>query len=162
MKTDNKDLTIGNTKLHNALDLIDARLKELNKEAGGTYQTNGNFKFTPNGTMTGVDIHKCTDIAQLLTIHSFLKQKSDSYNSSGDFFKLKQFPIFKWCSHTIDQWENDLKIRIALTTQKDETDQLTAAKRQLSGFLTQEDQLALTLKALSSTLGLNMTGGEDA
>lgn len=154
-------LTIGNAQLHNALNAISTRLSELQKVAGGTYQTNGNFKFTPNGTMTGVDIHKCTDIAQLLTIHSFLKQKAEGYNQSGTFFGLKQFPVFKWCGYTLEQWETDLKIRIALTTQKEETDALEQAKKELGGFLTREDQLGMLLQKLGGTLGFNLTtGGE--
>lgn len=157
-KKNQTGLVIGNAQLHNALSVIEARLKELNKVAGGSYQTNGNFKFTPNGTMTGVDIHKCTDIAQLLTIHSFLKQKADSYNASGEYFGLKQFPVFKWCGYTLEQWETDLKIRIALTTQKDETDKLEAAKKQLGGFLTREDQLGMLIASLADTLGVNFGG----
>lgn len=159
-KNNQTGLVIGNAQLHNALNTIDARLKELAKVAGGTYQTNGNFKFTPNGTMTGVDIHKCTDIAQLLTIHSFLKQKADSYNESGEFFGLKTFPVFKWCGYTLEQWETDLKIRIALTTQKEETDALENAKKQLGGFLTREDQLGMLLTSLAGTLGVNFGGKE--
>lgn len=160
-KTNETGLTVGNATLQGALGAIETRLKDLNNVAGGNYQTNGAFKFTPNGTMSSVDIHKCTDVQQLLTIHSFLKQKADSYNGSGTFFNLKQFPVFKWCGYTMEQWEADLKIRVALTTQKDETDALNAAKAQLSAFLTKEDQMHMVLQNLSSLLGMNLGSTEN-
>ena len=73
----------------------------MKKITESQFQTNGQFKFNPNyQNGSPIDIHKTKSLEDLITIHSYLKSKSEQYESSAKDLGLKEFPIFKWQNYT--------------------------------------------------------------
>lgn len=138
------------SKLTKALELLNDQLSQINNVTDKSFQTSGLFKYNPtyNGSSSGINIHNSKDLDQLLYIGAFLKAKKESYDSYAKSLGLETFPVFRWQNYSYDQWDNDLKIRITVISAYDQKKKITDAKQKLERFLTEEDQLAMTLKEL--------------
>ena len=86
-------------------------------------------------------------MSTLLSIGSFLLEKKEYYDKFASK-TLDSYPVFKWQSYTYEQWENDLNTRLAIISEYDRLQKINEAKAKLERFLTEEDQLNITLKEL--------------
>lgn len=137
------------TQLHEALQTIETRLSAMKKITEGQMRTNGNFKFNPQSQQAPtIPIDKVTDLSLLISIHAFLTTKKKEYEESAKLLDLSSFPVFKWQHHSYEDWDNDIRIRVAVVSHHTEKQKLHEAKEKLSRFLTEEDQMQLTLKEL--------------
>ncbi len=140
------------TKLHTALEALDAQLKNIKSITDMPYKTNGDFKWAPNSfnntPNSVIRINQCKDLATLINIHQYIRCKDESYNESAKQLNLINYPIFTWQGYSWNDWKNDLNIRVAIVSQYEQTKRVKEAKSKLERFLTEEDQLAITLNEL--------------
>lgn len=136
------------SQLTKALETLNAQLAEIKSASNRQMLTNGNFSYNPASRMSLIDIHRSINLESLLNIGAFLKSKKEAYDSFAQSKGLTSYPVFKWCDYTFDQWDNDLGTRIAVVAAHDQQKKIQSAKDKLERFLTEEDQLAMTLKEL--------------
>lgn len=132
------------SKLSKALD---SQLKQIKSATDKPFQTSGQFKFNPSSNFA-VDIQRLRNVSQLISIGAFLSEKKASYDAYAKAKELSSFPVFKWQDFTFEQWDNDLSVRIAVVSAYDRQKEITNAKAKLERFLTEEDQLQITLREL--------------
>lgn len=136
-------------KLHNALTIIDSQLSNLKAIESQTYQTSGEFRWNPNYHGNDpINIHRCSDLKTLISIYSYLMPKNEEYDRSAAEIGLSEYPSFEWQGYPWSAWKHDLQMRISLVTQKEKISSLRLAKEKLEKFLTEEDQLSITLSQL--------------
>lgn len=134
------------SQLPKALEIITAKLTNIQRVTEGVLKTNGMFTYTPANTAKSINIATSTDLQELIEVYSFLKSKADGYESAAKELGLTTFPVFKWLNYTFDAWKNDLMIRVAVVGSHNEITRLKNQKAELEKFLTKEDQLAALLK----------------
>lgn len=117
MSQENSNVAV-RSKLTKALELLNSQLSQINK----SFQTNGLFKYNPayNGGSSRLNIHDSRDLSSLLNVGAFLKSKKESYDNYAKSIGLDTVPVFTWQSFTFDQWNDDLKIRIAVISAHDQ------------------------------------------
>lgn len=136
------------SKLPKALEMLDERLSKIKAVTETAYKTSGEFKWNPEHSTQSVKIQNVIDIALLISIYAFFMNRTANYSEAAAELGLKEYPICTWQGNPIDDWKEDIKLRIAVVSYDNEKKKLEHAKRKLEGFLTQEDQLGIVLKEL--------------
>lgn len=136
------------SKLYEALEMVDGKLKAIKKVTGKTMVTSGMFSYTPNNQAKSVNIHASTSLSELIEIYSFLREKKSGYDNAAEALGLSSFPQFSWLGYSFENWESDLKIRVAIISSNQEIQKLTLQKKELEKHLTQDDQLGILLKEM--------------
>jgi len=143
------------TEMTKYMEAIENALKSLKVESEQPYKTNGEFRFAPAFSGNVINIHKSTDVAQLLGILGQVSAHKDNYDKAAKITGVEFYPEFQWLGHTADAWQHDVKVRVLQLTQKEKLDKLRKAKSVLEGFMTEEDRIKQALKNLKD-LGLSL------
>lgn len=143
----NKNLPVNRQKLSMALEAINAKLSEIKEIQQTPFKTNCQFSQEGRENYL-VDITKVRGSQKLIEIYAFIKGKEITYNESLKELNIKEAPIPKHGKYSTDDWKHDLKLRMAIVMQHEEIERLNKAKQKLESFLTEEDQLAITLQQL--------------
>lgn len=110
------------------------------------------FKTTMNLSPFG-DLGKETKIENLVKAYSSVAGRATAYNEAAKALGLETFPEFVVDGGSQEDWLNDIKLRIAIITHKDELDKLKALEAEAKTFLSQEDQKAMFFQKLQGAFG---------
>ncbi len=134
------------TRLFTGIEAIKEELSKIETLTSSPWTTSGNFRWNPGYLGNDpINIHKSKSIGALLSIDAYIRVKHEEYVKSAEMRNLKSYPVFTWLEYTYNQWKHDLDIRIAVISQKDRVDQLTADKKELEQFLDKEDRMSILL-----------------
>ncbi len=128
------------------LQVLEERIKNLKKIEDQVYKT--------SGVMEGFgDLKKETKIENLIRAFSMVRGKHNAYNEAADDLGLKSAPQFSWCGGTVEDWKQDIKLRIETINYQDTLNKLKEYKDKMSRFLSEEDQKKMLLSEMSAFLG---------
>lgn len=103
------------------------------------------------------DLKSTTDIKSLIKAGSVVAAKESAYNNFAVLAGLTSYPSFEINGGNLKDWTKDIKIRIAVISEKDVREKLQKAHDKLSQFLTDTEKRAQAEKEISSLLeGLNL------
>lgn len=129
------------------LEAIEAKIK--------TFKGIETSKFKTTMNLAGFgDLGKETKIETLIKAYSSVAGRNKAYNESAEALGLDTFPEFVVDGGSQEDWLNDIKLRIAIITHKDELDKLKSLQSEAKTFLSQEDQKAMFFQKLAGTLGV--------
>lgn len=133
---------------------IPALLETVNKKISQLKGNSIEKESTASVDLTGFgQIKNISKVEDLIKAHSMLTAKSNAYNSSAKALDVdpKKYPFIQnGCS--LNQWENDIKLRLAVVKNKTELEKLEKVKKLLEENLSQESKLANDLKKAQSIL----------
>ena len=146
------------TELHAKYKAIETRLASMKKVQKSPVKTNGQFKYSPYGNQVASRIHDENDVSVLLQIYSFLKHKKETYDEAAEELGLNAvgFPPFTWLGYKVEDWMQDIKIRISLISYREEYTRLSKLKEQLSEFFLPEDKLKQLLETMEGLKDLDI------
>jgi len=98
------------------------------------------------------DLSKETKVDTLVKAFSSVAGRANAYASAAKELDVESYPEFIVDGGSVEDWKNDIKLRIAIITHKDELDKLKALQKEASAFLSQEDQKAIFLQKIAGSL----------
>jgi hypothetical protein len=139
-------------KLKQAIKTIDKKLSDLGVSAEAyKYKNPGNFKYNENDSNT-INIQTSMDVGYLIKALAKMKRVSLEYESLCEELELSTYPACSWYGYSVDNWIDDLTVRIKLVTNASRINELHQSKAELNQFLSQEDRLQNTLDKISKIL----------
>lgn len=132
-------------EMKSTLKELDKKLKKLTGSDDRTFKiTNTNFKINENDS-NSINIHSCSDVSYLIKALAILKRIKKDYDIELELLNLPTSPVCMWLNHPIDNWINDINLRIHNIAYAKQIADLQAAKTRLETFLSEEDRLFKTL-----------------
>jgi len=147
-KKEEKGLLIATPTVISALEILKAELMGLRSIAETQYKNSVNVQGFP------VSIDSCTDIVVLVKMHSSVSSKARAYNNSLIELGVKEAPVFKMNDTTVEDFEHNIKLRIAVIQHEDRKKELEELVKEGEAFLTKEDQYQIYLKKLQGRVGV--------
>lgn len=127
------------------LDKLDQALNALKKIEESPYKT--------SGSLDGFgDIKSETKIENLIRAFSMVMGKSEMYTKAQQELGLTKVPIFTIGGGNVDDWKQDILLRINIITHNAKYKKLKEAKEKMAKFLSEEDQKNMILKDLQDLL----------
>jgi len=133
-------------ELHVKLERIREEKKKLKTIEAMPLQTNGRFRFNPNGSRE-FNIHTTKELGLLIKVAGFLEVRKNAYETGAEILKISLYPPFTWDSYSYEAWMTDLTVRASILSMEDRRKKLDNMETKLSGYITKEDKLAMDLKA---------------
>ena len=128
------------------LQKLDEEISSLKTIVETPYKTTGNLE-------NFGDITKETKVENLIRAMSMVSGKEDAYNKAAVRLGLgAAYPSFSVSGGTAADWEQDIKLRIAIVQQDDKFKKLTKFKESMAKFLSEEDQKAMVVAELAAYL----------
>ncbi len=140
-----------NKKLKSALKVIDKKLAQLGVGTNIIYKGSGTFKYGELEPNT-VNIHSGMDLGYLIKALAKMKRVKAEYDETCKALELATYPICLWFGQDINLYIHDLELRVKIVANTAQIKALEDSKKELTGFLSQEDRLSETLTKLSSLL----------
>ncbi len=126
------------------LKKIDEKIATMKKIEETPYRTNGVYK--------GTDIKKEMKIETLYLVLGNVIGMHDHYAKAIARVGKKTAPQFTIEGGTLEDWTEDIKLRIAVIEQDTKLTALKTAKEKMEKFLSEEDQKRVILQELDSLL----------
>jgi hypothetical protein len=117
------------------------------------YQTNCSFSYV-EGTKSGaINLHIETDVKKLISIAAFLVERSSVYLvTAKNVFGIEKPPEFTWDGFSVNDWLNDLKLRVTKIGIVAEKQKLEALEARLKKIISPEKLRELELEAITKEL----------
>lgn len=122
---------------NDALAMLNQKLAALVDIENAPWATNGN---TDGCGITSQNLKDITDIETLLRLDAMITQKEEYYTKAADKYGLASVKAFKFNGYTKEEWEKDIKQRIAIITQTESRERLTQYKNRLESFQTEQEK----------------------
>ncbi len=132
----------------NVLDKLNQKIKGMEKIADSVYKTNGKPVI---GGQT-FDIKVATDKKELVKAYAVLKHKKTSYDDAQFELGIGAIEPFTEQGSTLDEWKDDIKLRINIIEQEGTLKKLNEYKEKFSKFLSEEDQKSILMKEMAAFL----------
>jgi len=124
--------------------------EEISKAERPTWITNCSFSFTerPNDA---INIHVESSIKNLVCIAAFLKEKEKSYKEAAEALGVDA-PAFTWGCHSVNEWLEDLKLRINKIQISSKKKKLELLEARLNAIISPELRAKMELEAIANEL----------
>lgn len=132
-------------KKYEAIEAEISRLEGLHSEQ---YKTSGSFRYNPTNIYSVIDVTSTTNQAELIHAFAFIKNKEAQYIEAAGDIGLTEFPLFKWCGYTPEDWFHDIKLRFKFLKSEGQLQKLKEAKNKIQPYLPKDhiiQQLLLEL-----------------
>lgn len=137
---------VGNAGVPEVLSLLDQKINSLKHITDSVYRTTGQLQGFG-------DIKSETKIENLIRAFSMVRGKSDAYASAAKELGLTTVPAFSVDGGNVDDWKQDIILRINIISHKEQLDKLTEYKNKMSKFLSEADQKEILMKEMAAFLG---------
>jgi hypothetical protein len=131
-------------EMKSTLKQLDKKLKKLTGSNSGHFKAAGNFKVNENDS-NSINIQSCVDLCYLVKALAAAKRIKREFDAELEILNLPTSPICMWMGSRIEDWINDISLRIHNLTYAKQIADLQAAKTRLETFLSEEDRLVKTL-----------------
>lgn len=128
------------------LAIIAAAMSKLQSVKESSYKTN--MQSAEFG-----DLKACTDIKQLIQSGSIILAKETAYNNFANALGLQTVPAFSVGGGSVNDWIQDIKLRIAVISEKDVREKLQKAHDKLSQFLTDAERRKQAEQEIADLVG---------
>lgn len=145
-KNNETGLIVAETPVADILAKIEKEIKK--------YKNITDTPWITKGDVTGfsTNIRNETLIANLIRMGSSLEIRKEAYDKFAKKANLETYPVFEDNGFQIDAIEKDIILRIDMINQKDTIDTLQGFKKEVTGFLTEEEKKADFMNRLSQYL----------
>lgn len=140
---------MSDVKVTALLEKVETQKAALGTKPRATYHTNAIFKF-PDGKHLNLNTVK--NFSDLITALGFLLDAAGNRKEAAERLGIEEEP-FKWSGFTIDEWEHDFKLRIAIVQYDARKKQLEATKKKLKELYSEAGKTAIALDEIESLLG---------
>lgn len=132
------------TSVPDAISVINEKIAKLKHIQDSVYKTPGRIQMAGGEK----DIKVETSVTELVKAFSSVlfraKAIDEAYTALG--LDGKQRPVTKVDGGTVEEWTEDIKLRIAIIEQKETLDKLQSYKKQWEELMDKEDRKAMLLK----------------
>ncbi len=144
MKKD-KGIILADTKTANVLSVLDEKIQSLKAITECNYKTSGVM------TGFGVNVKEETKIENLLRMGSSISLRAKAYDEFANSIGRTTYPVFS-DNGTVDDWNHDIKLRLAVIEYKETLDKLTSYKEKMSKFLSEAEQKEMLMGEMAGFL----------
>lgn len=131
------------------IDAINAKIKALKHIQDSVYKTPGNVQ-TSAGQKNIKDEKNITELVKAFaSIKARATAMEDAYAELG----MKEFPVVKVDGGTVEEWKDDIILRIQIIEQKETLDELNTYKKEWEELMDKEDRKELLLKKMKKFAG---------
>lgn len=129
-----------------AVQKINSKLAELKHIQDSVYKTG------TKGTLRGFTnaVQDETSVEELIKMHSSVNGREKAYNESAGILGIGTYGTFKAEGYTKEDWEADIKLRIAIIQNQDQLNKLKGLKKDFEELLDKEDKLLLLNERLKT------------
>jgi hypothetical protein len=124
---------------------LESKIKELDHITDSKYRTSGNLDGFG-------DIKKETSIGNLIKAFSSVMARGETYQRSATALGIETFPVFELNGGSVEDWQKDIQLRIAIIQHKETLDKLQSYRDKMKEFLSKEDQKAMLLEEMAAFL----------
>jgi len=124
--------------------------EEISKAERPTWITNCSFSYTERPS-DAINIHVESNIRNLVCIAAFLKEKEKSYKEAAEALGVDA-PAFTWGHHSVNEWLEDLKLRINKIQISFKKKKLELLESRLNAIISPELKAKMELEAIASEL----------
>jgi len=129
---------------------VQARKEAIGKAEKPNWETNCSFGYSPGNANDRINIATVTDTRKLVEIYSFLLGKQEHFDKANAALGLNG--KFTWQNFSIEEWKNDLQVRVdqlVLQTKKAELNEL---ERKLDALISPELKREMELATIAALL----------
>jgi len=153
----NKEKNTGKITVLNPNDSVREQLATVERALVGLkHVSESNYKTSMNLDGVG-NLKDETKTENLIKALSSVIGRETLYNLAASKLGLASFPKFALGGGSSEDWTQDIKLRIAIITNKETIDALTKAKDELSKFLSEADQQQMAIERVNTMLA-GLTG----
>ena len=128
-------------------------IERLNKELQSLKHIEETVYKITKANLTGFgEIQSEMRIDNLIKALSSVEMRAEAYAKAANTLGLDTYPVFQVDGGTLDSWTHDIKLRIAILTHKEKLDTLNGFKKEMEGFLSEQDKKALLLQKMEQFL----------
>lgn len=124
---------------------LEEKLKGFAGITESAYRTSGNIDNLG-------DIKTIMELPLLIKASGMILSSEKTYNEGAEAMGLESFPQYMYKGNTVKDWLLDIKLRYDLINQKETIDTLNSFKKDLEGFMTEQDKKAVLMGRMKEFL----------
>lgn len=124
---------------------LETKLKGFEGINESNYRTSGDIDGIGN-------IKTMTDLSALIKASGMIIDSERIYSEGAAAMNLDTFPQYSYKGNTVADWLQDIKLRYDLINQKETIDTLNEFKKDLEGFMTEQDKKAVLMSRMQEFL----------
>lgn len=128
-----------------AINKINQRIAALKHIQDSVYKTSG--KITMSGGQK--DIKTETSVLALVTAFSSVQARMEALEKAYKALGISSYPVVKIDGSTVDEWKDDINLRIQIIEQKETLDELNTYKKEWEELMDKEDRKILLLEKMA-------------
>lgn len=122
-------------RIKRLIELVETKKEEIKNAKKPVWLTNGSFK-TSKDEEEYFNVRTVTEDFKLTTGLALLISREESHNKANKELGLNS--EFKWFGHTIEEWKNDFKSRVAQKNVKKDMVELKEVEKELDDLKSPE------------------------
>lgn len=130
------------------IEFVNLKINELKHIQESVYKTNGKVDGFPNNIQTE------TNVGELIKMYSVVMAKKNFYNEAQKELNISSAPVFKFNGNSVEDYNADITLRIAIIENKERLDELNTLKKEFTELMDKEDRMQL-LQLKLQKLGAN-------
>lgn len=130
---------------------IKKQKEEIGKADRPSWRTNCAFAYVEGSSATQ-NIQVLSSVRDLICIVACLLDKRASYDHAAKLLGVENPPTFTWCGFTVEDWVEDLKLRINKIQIASKRKKLETLEARLNAVISPELRAELELEAITSEL----------
>ena len=144
---------MGNTdeKIKQLFLQLEKKRKEIQKIERPTWFTNCSFAYSEDRG-NAINIHVVSNMTQLIDMMSFLIQKDEYYKKAIEALGLPANTEFKWLGYSINEWKEDISMRINILNVNKKKAQLAEFESKLNSLVSPEEKRRMEVEAIAASL----------
>ena len=108
---------------------VQARKDAIGKAEKPNWETDCSFGYSPSSAHDRTNIATVTDTRKLVDIYSFLLGKQEHFDKANSALGLNG--KFTWQNFSIDEWKNDLQVRVDQLNLQSKKSELNELEREM-------------------------------
>lgn len=148
-KKQEQGLVLASTSVPDAIAVINEKIKALKHIQDSVYVTSGSI------TMHGgnCNVKDETSITKLVQAYSSVLYRARAIDEAQAELGITSMPLTKVDGHTVEEWKQDIKLRLDILNQKETLDKLQGYKKQWEELMDKEDRKAILMKEMAEFVG---------
>jgi hypothetical protein len=135
---------------------VQKRKAEIEKVKKPNWQTNCSFTYADKSAgqsgSSAINLHVCSDLSVLLNIAAFLSERAKTVKEAAKLLEVDSPPTFQWNGYPVQEWIDDLKMRVAQIQIKKKEDKLAQLEKRLNKIVSPELRAEMELEAIQAEL----------
>jgi len=131
------------TSVVSGIEIVNQKIEALKHIQDKVYRTSGKLDGFSNSIETE------TNVMELIKMFSSVLARKKAYDESQQILELTTVPEFKINGFSLDDYKQDIQLRIAIIENKERLEELTAIKKEYTELMDKDDRMALLTQKLA-------------